>query len=130
MSHWWPLVRDPDIARARSQPEKRYIYQRSETLCYIALHKSARSFFLPVMPIDIKGIEYLTLSDLLSELNVSRQTLWRWRQEGSIPGGQRYRGRQLIFTHADANEIRAFAERIEPVEAGGNAQLPLFRGGN
>ena len=50
------------------------------------------------MPVTIEGEEYYTNSEVSDELKVSRQTLWRWREKGSIPAGL---GRALI---ADGKE--------------------------
>lgn len=78
------------------------------------------------MSIEIEGVRYLTRTELLEELDVTRQTLWRWQREGKVPGGLRYRGRQVVFGPDDVEVIREFANRLEPIENGGAAQLPLF----
>lgn len=78
------------------------------------------------MPIKIQGALYYTASDLTSRLEVSRQTLWRWRQEGKIPQGHRYRNRHVVFTPAEAAEIEAYANRIEPIDGSRALQLSLF----
>lgn len=62
----------------------------------------------------INDVEYLTVTEVARAAGVTRQTLWRWRQDGSIPRGVRYRGRQLLFTLAELQAIRDFAQRIEP----------------
>ena len=46
----------------------------------------------------INGAEYLSASDLAQELGISRQTLWRWRQDGKIPKGYRFRDNSILFT--------------------------------
>jgi predicted DNA-binding transcriptional regulator AlpA len=68
------------------------------------------------MPQDIDGTRYLTAAELLEALEVSRQTLWRWRQERRVPSGHRFRGRQVVFSPEEVAAIRAFATRIEPIE--------------
>jgi len=78
------------------------------------------------MPIKIQGAEYYTGAELRERLEVSRQTLWRWRQEREIPQGHRYRNRHLVFTPAEAPEIEAFANRLEPIEASPFPQMSLF----
>jgi predicted DNA-binding transcriptional regulator AlpA len=78
------------------------------------------------MPIEIEGVRYLTRTELLDELAVTRQTLWRWQREGKIPTGQRYRGRLVVFGPGEVEVIREFANRLEPIVGGGAAQLPLF----
>ena len=82
------------------------------------------------MPValDIEGIPYYSASELLKELGISRQTLWRWRRHGSIPQGNLFRGRTLVFTETEADEIRQFANRIEPITNAEKYQLALFEG--
>jgi len=82
------------------------------------------------MPVEINGINYLTAKDVLEEVNVSRQTLWRWRQEGKIPAGNRFRNRQVIFSPEEVEIIRNFANRIEPISEAEGLQLGLFNGFN
>jgi hypothetical protein len=79
------------------------------------------------MPIEIDGVTYFSAADIAEELGVARQTLWRWRQAGKIPAGHRFRNRQIVFTVAEAQAIREFANRIEPVDAGEMDQLKLFQ---
>lgn len=74
------------------------------------------------MPVEINGISYLTATDVLDQVPVTRQTLWRWRQEGKIPAGHRYRNRQVVFTSGEVEAIREYANRVEPIgdpKAGG-----------
>jgi predicted DNA-binding protein (UPF0251 family) len=81
------------------------------------------------MPVKIEGEEYYTNSEVSDELKVSRQTLWRWREKGSIPAGLRYRTRQVLFTAEEVEAIRQFANKLEPIELGGTGtgrQLGLF----
>jgi excisionase family DNA binding protein len=84
------------------------------------------------MPVEIKGEQYFTNSEVSEELGVSRQTLWRWREKGRIPIGLRYRTRQVLFTRSEVEEIKVFANHLEPIELGGRGvkQLGLFRGGS
>lgn len=84
------------------------------------------------MPVRIDGEEYFTNSEVSEELGVSRQTLWRWREKGRIPTGLRYRTRQVLFTKAEVEVIRQFANHLEPIElgSGGVKQLGLFRAGS
>ena len=67
------------------------------------------------MPIQIDGVKYFSATDVLNGVSVSRQTLWRWRQEGKIPAGHRYRDRQVLFTAEEVESIRQFENRIEPI---------------
>ena len=78
------------------------------------------------MPIQIDSVTYYSATEVIGALNVSRQTLWRWRNEGKVPAGHRYRGRQILFTVAEAEEIRQFANRIEPIDQSDANQLKLF----
>ena len=67
------------------------------------------------MPLQVDGVRYLSAGELAKELDVSRQTLWRWRREGKIPAGHRYRDQQVVFSEAEASAVRAFANKIEPI---------------
>jgi hypothetical protein len=81
------------------------------------------------MPINIKGQEFFTAAELIQELGVTRQTLWRWRTSGDVPAGRRYRNREVIFTTTEAEMIKDFADRIEPIPPPGQShQLGLFNG--
>jgi predicted DNA-binding transcriptional regulator AlpA len=78
------------------------------------------------MTIKIAGTPYVAASELLRELSISRQTLWRWRVEGHIPTGHRFRDSKVVFTRAEADEIRRYANRIEPIDEAERNQLGLF----
>ena len=67
------------------------------------------------MPIQIDNVTYYSATEVIGTLNVSRQTLWRWRNEGKVPAGHRYRDRDVLFTSVEAEVIRRFANRIEPI---------------
>jgi predicted DNA-binding transcriptional regulator AlpA len=58
---------------------------------------------------------YFPASAVASAVGVSRQTLWRWRSDGKVPRGTRYRDGQVVFTEKEFAEIRQFADRLEPV---------------
>jgi len=82
------------------------------------------------MPIQIEGQEYLTVSDLVEELGVSRQTIWRWRQQDKIPQGNTLRGRWVVFTPREVDAIRAFAFQLQPLDTHEDQdQITLFTGG-
>lgn len=70
------------------------------------------------MVIEIDGTKYATLADVSRDLDIARQTLWRWRKAGKIPAGLRYRGYQVVFTSQEVAAIREFAYRLEPAEPG------------
>jgi predicted DNA-binding transcriptional regulator AlpA len=79
------------------------------------------------MPLDIDGVRYLTVPEVLQEMQITRQTLWRWRQEGHIPLGRRFRSRLLVFSPDEALVIRRYANRVEPiVPSDAASQLSLF----
>lgn len=78
------------------------------------------------MPLKLEGTVYYSAAELQREIGVTRQTLWRWRAAARVPAGRKYRGKRVLFTEAEANEIRAYANRLEPVELEPNDQLKLF----
>ena len=78
------------------------------------------------MAITIDGVAYYSATEMVAELGISRQTLWRWRQERKIPSGHRFRGRRVLFTAREVEQIRLFANRVEPIDASENGQRPLF----
>ena len=67
------------------------------------------------VPVRIEGVLYATLPELLQEMKITRQTLWRWRHDGHIPPGRRTRSRQVLFTKEDAAALRRYANRVEPI---------------
>ena len=67
------------------------------------------------MPKEIDSSEYWSAAELIRELRVSRQTLWRWRRLRKIPVGRRFRDGQILFTTAEAESIRHYANKVEPV---------------
>jgi len=78
------------------------------------------------MPVNIEGEKYLTTKDVVESVGISRQTLWRWRSEGCIPLGSKYRGRQIIFNLNEVELIKAFAGRIEPLRSKNRKDMSLF----
>ena len=78
-------------------------------------------------PVNIGGIAYFAATDIAAALKISRQTLWRWRRAGKIPLGHRFRDGQTLFTQSELEEIRVFAQRIEPIDATDRNQLELFK---
>ena len=71
------------------------------------------------MPLTIEGVEFLTNTEITQKLGVSRQTLWRWRADGDVPLGRRYRRKSVVFTKEEVDQIFAFANKVEPIEADG-----------
>lgn len=80
------------------------------------------------MSIKINGVTYFSATEVTRELGISRQTLWRWRQEGKIPTGHRYRDRQVLFTIHEIEAVRQFANRVEPIAQPDVEQPGLFNG--
>jgi predicted DNA-binding transcriptional regulator AlpA len=78
-------------------------------------------------PIQISGNSYFPALAVAEAAGISRTTLWRWRQDRKIPSGHLYRGRQVIFTAEELEEVKQYANRIEPI-VGGASQLRLFNG--
>ena len=61
------------------------------------------------MPSQIDGSIFYTCTDVAQACAVSRQTIWRWRQDGLIPSGRTNRTRSVVFTESELNYIRAHA---------------------
>lgn len=81
------------------------------------------------MPVDLGGATFFTAAEVAARVGVSRQTLWRWRQETKVPAGSRYRDRQLLFSEAEAEAVEEYAHRLEPATPASTAgQLRLFNG--
>jgi predicted site-specific integrase-resolvase len=78
------------------------------------------------MPREIGGVLYVSAAEVAEEVGVSRQTLWRWRRDGKIPSGHRFRDRQIVFTEQEIEEIRDHANKVEPIADVDANQLPLF----
>jgi Helix-turn-helix domain len=88
---------------------------------------SAKNQTASLNPVEIDGVEYFTAADVAAVLKISRQTLWRWRRAGKIPLGHRFRDGQTFFTRNEVEEIKEFAQRIEPIDAPDRSQLELFK---
>jgi hypothetical protein len=67
------------------------------------------------MSIQIEGVTYFSVADIQQDQRLPRQTIWRWRKGGHIPQGRLYRGKQLLFTKDEIEQIRKYANRLEPV---------------
>ena len=78
------------------------------------------------MPLEIEGETYLSAGDVAEDVGISRQTLWRWQQDQKVPAGQRFRGKMLVFTEGEVEEIREYANRLEPAGPSPGRQVPLF----
>lgn len=78
------------------------------------------------MPISINGKQYLSVSEIADTIDITRQTLWRWRRDGFIPQGSKYRGRQIVYTPEEVEIIRQFSERLVPLGKRHRHQKTLF----
>jgi len=63
----------------------------------------------------INGIEYSPFGDPEGAKNCTPNSV-RWRQQGKIPAGHRYRDRNLLYTLDEVEEIRQFANRVEDID--------------
>jgi len=70
------------------------------------------------VPIQLDGERYLLAKEVVDEVGISRQTLWRWRQCNLVPLGRRFRDSQLLFTCEEAEVIRNYANRLRPADEG------------
>ena len=77
-------------------------------------------------PVEIEDLQFFGVSELVEEVGVSRQTLWRWRNDGKIPAGHRYRDGRVLFTSEQVEEICRFANRLDPIEEPNRDQRKLF----
>jgi excisionase family DNA binding protein len=82
------------------------------------------------LPVQLGTQVYLTNTEVAKSLGISRQSLWRWRTEGRIPAGRQYRGRQVLFTREEVDQIAGYAHRVEPLGPERGPQLGLFNGVN
>lgn len=80
------------------------------------------------MPVAVNNRLYFSVNEVLGDTGISRQTLWRWRQDGKVPPGHRFRDRQVLFDEDEFHAIRSYANHIEPL-GGGEQQLRLFKNG-
>ena len=72
------------------------------------------------MPIAVNGTEYALLEDVSKRLRVSRTTLWRLRRAQQIPLGSKFRGRLILYTPDEVEQIRLYVNRIEPIQSLGH----------
>lgn len=80
------------------------------------------------MSLQVEGVDYWRAREVCAHLQISRQTLWRWRQQGKVPTGHRYRDNSIIFTEREVEEIRAYANRIESLDLDMPRQVKRFNG--
>ena len=73
----------------------------------------APRYITRVMPAEIDGSIFYSCTDVAEACGVSRQTIWRWRQDGVIPVGRTRRGRSVVFTANELEYIQARAALLE-----------------
>src|SRR5690242_4413643 len=76
--------------------------------------------------VEIQGVRYFTLDEVVTAVARTRQTIWRWRRDGQIPAGHRDRKGRVLFTAPDVEAIRSYALQVEPIKSEGDQQLRLF----
>lgn len=69
------------------------------------------------MSLQVNGRDYFTATEVINEVGVARQTFWRWRQEGRVPAGSRFREKLVIFTPEELQEIKDYSNRMQPIKA-------------
>jgi len=69
------------------------------------------------VPLEVNERRYWTATEVISEVGITRQTLWRWRQDGHVPKGTRYREKTVVFTHDELEAIRSYSNRMAPIES-------------
>jgi predicted DNA-binding transcriptional regulator AlpA len=77
--------------------------------------------------VEIAGTTYLPAVELAKQIGVSRTTLWRWRHEGKIPLGRRYRNGLVLFSQTEVEMVQSYADRLEPISADGVHRPPRQR---
>lgn len=80
------------------------------------------------MSVEVNGIRYFSKAEVAEIISVSRQTLYRWIDEGKIPAPRHERRRdgRLLYSQADLDEIQSFANDVEPVDQSSPDQMRLF----
>lgn len=69
---------------------------------------------------SLNGVDYFSTAEVLREAGISRQTLWRWRHEGFVPLGTRFRDKYVYFTADELVLIKDYANRLQPIETVGS----------
>ena len=81
------------------------------------------------MPTEIEGVSFYSAGEVAKSIGVSRHTIWRWRQDGKIPVGHRYRDRKVLFTEKEFQTIKEYSNHLDPAAPGiDSKQLRLFNG--
>ena len=78
------------------------------------------------MAVKIDGVSFYSAGEVAAEAGVTRQTLWRWRRAGKVPAGYRFRNRQILYTEDELQQIRSYANHLEPLSQKNDRQLSIF----
>ena len=82
-------------------------------------------YTLCTLPNTIEGTTFFSITEVAAACNVSRQTFWRWRQDGSVPQGRQDRHARLMFTEAELDLTRAFAGGVTSPRAAATTSIYL-----
>jgi len=107
---------NPDSAAQQAVEATSRGRHRDAPVCGDAAHV-APCYITHVMPTEIEGSIFYSCTDVATACNVSRQTIWRWRQEGLIPMGRSRKGRSVAFSATELEYIRAHARQLEEPRA-------------
>ncbi len=77
------------------------------------------------LPTLIEGTTFFSITEVATSCGVSRQTFWRWRQDGSVPQGRQDRHARLMFTEAELDLTRAFAGGVTSPRAAASTSIYL-----
>ena len=80
------------------------------------------------MSFEISGTKYFTLTEISEKLCISRQTLWRWRQNNLIPSGSKHRNYKVVYSEKELQFILDYFNQLEPLSKKNPNQLGLFNG--
>jgi predicted DNA-binding transcriptional regulator AlpA len=67
-------------------------------------------------PIEINGVRYFNAADVARTVGISRSTLTRWRRDGKVPPGHRFRNRHILFRFDEVDAVRRYAMHLEPAD--------------
>jgi predicted DNA-binding transcriptional regulator AlpA len=77
--------------------------------------------------VKVGSDDFYPLDAVADAVEISRQTLWRWRSEGKVPAGHRLRNRRVLFSAAEVSTIIDHAFQLEPVDLESDpSQMKLF----